>query len=301
MHEGDDKAQYIGPEERPMRVVRFGDVVIVSPGPTPEEKARSVRESTEALARLMPHLVIPGVHIRRKPGRALYYANKHRSGTVIREIDGRKDVGLLKPDGTWYPIDDKPSLESPGSTCSDQAPQPCHQISEVCSASTGDGDCVTPPAQSTSFVRTNSISKIVELLGGARTFQHPPITVLDAHNCLVDGLPLCSVAHLTDHVPILRDAQVFEVVVGMSYRDFQRCEQRETVKLDAQQSARIWAFATVLVRSMDVFGSQANAEQWFVMPAMGLEQRRPIDFISTAVGTELIEDLLVRIAHGVYG
>jgi putative toxin-antitoxin system antitoxin component (TIGR02293 family) len=51
---------------------------------------------------------------------------------------------------------------------------------------------------------------------------------------------------------------------------------------------------------MDVFGSQADAEQWLVMPAMGLEQRRPIDLISTSVGTELVEDLLVRISYGVY-
>lgn len=98
-----------GTEERPMRVVQYGDVIVIGPEPTPEERARNVRESTEALTRLMPHLVTPGVHIPRKAGVPLYYANKERSGTVIQELDGRKDVGILNSDGTWKPIDSEPS------------------------------------------------------------------------------------------------------------------------------------------------------------------------------------------------
>ena len=84
-----------------MRIVRFGHVIVFGPDLTPEQRERNVRESTEALARALPRLVTPGVNIQRKPGVSLIYANKHRSGTVIRELDGRKEVGTLDSDGTW--------------------------------------------------------------------------------------------------------------------------------------------------------------------------------------------------------
>jgi hypothetical protein len=93
-----------------MRIVRFGHVVVFGPELTPEQRARNAAESTAALRRLMPHLVVPGVRIKRKPGVPLIYANKHKSGTVICELDGRKRVGLLLPDGTWQPIEGEPDV-----------------------------------------------------------------------------------------------------------------------------------------------------------------------------------------------
>lgn len=87
-----------------MRIVRFGDVVVFGSELTQEQRDRNATESTAALARLMPHLVVPGVRIKRKEGVPLFYANKDLSGTVIRELDGRKEVGVLANDGTWQPI-----------------------------------------------------------------------------------------------------------------------------------------------------------------------------------------------------
>jgi len=282
-----------------MRVVQFGDTIVIGPEPTPEERARSVRESTEALARLMPHLVTPGVKIRRKPGVPLYYANKYRSGTVIREVDGRKDVGLLKDDGTWYPIADKLPLASLGSTCSDKTPQP-HQVPNVCNATTVKEGCDAPAARSGLDIRADLTDQIVELLGGAGIVQPLPVTALDVHDSLMEGLPLRSVAYLTERVSILRDPHVFEVAVGMSQHAFRRCKQEGTVKLNTQQSARIWTFVKVLIKSKDVFGSQEDAEQWAIRPTLGLEQRRPIDLLSTPAGVELVDAFLTRVAFGVY-
>jgi putative toxin-antitoxin system antitoxin component (TIGR02293 family) len=49
-----------------------------------------------------------------------------------------------------------------------------------------------------------------------------------------------------------------------------------------------------------LFGSQAAAQQWLEQPATGLDQRRPIDLMTTPAGLELIEDYLGRIEYGVY-
>lgn len=49
-----------------------------------------------------------------------------------------------------------------------------------------------------------------------------------------------------------------------------------------------------------MFGSQEEAEQWLERPAIGLDQRRPIDLLATPAGIELVEQYLTRLAYGVY-
>jgi putative toxin-antitoxin system antitoxin component (TIGR02293 family) len=49
-----------------------------------------------------------------------------------------------------------------------------------------------------------------------------------------------------------------------------------------------------------VFGSQAEAEQWLGRPAIGLDQRKPIDLLRTHPGARLVAEYLTRIEHGVY-
>jgi putative toxin-antitoxin system antitoxin component (TIGR02293 family) len=59
-------------------------------------------------------------------------------------------------------------------------------------------------------------------------------------------------------------------------------------------------FAEISARAATLFGSQAAAEQWLDQPAIGLDQRRPIDLMTTPAGMELVEDFLGRIEYGVY-
>jgi hypothetical protein len=50
----------------------------------------------------------------------------------------------------------------------------------------------------------------------------------------------------------------------------------------------------------ELFGSQADAEEWLERPAMALDQRKPIDLLSTPAGVEVVEAHLGRLEHGVY-
>lgn len=58
--------------------------------------------------------------------------------------------------------------------------------------------------------------------------------------------------------------------------------------------AEMLAFAT------KVFGSEEDAQAWMERPAIGLNQRRPIDVMETAEGREAVATYLVRIYFGVY-
>jgi putative toxin-antitoxin system antitoxin component (TIGR02293 family) len=70
--------------------------------------------------------------------------------------------------------------------------------------------------------------------------------------------------------------------------------------LSLEQSGRTWKFAEILARATAVFGSQQEAEQWLERPAIGLDQRRPLDLLATQAGVRLVEDFLQRLEYGVY-
>lgn len=52
--------------------------------------------------------------------------------------------------------------------------------------------------------------------------------------------------------------------------------------------------------AIEELGSAEAAEQWLMTPAMGLEQRRPIDLMRTLDGIALVTQLLSRIRFGVH-
>jgi putative toxin-antitoxin system antitoxin component (TIGR02293 family) len=144
------------------------------------------------------------------------------------------------------------------------------------------------------------LHRVVELLGGARILRHPPRTSLDAHEMLVQGLPAKALRHLVDNLVVLDKTSSLEKVVGISLRTFQRRKDTPAKSLNQEQSGRTWKFAEILAKATAVFGSQRAAEQWLEHPAIGLDQRRPIDLLGTPAGTELVEDFLERLEYGVY-
>jgi putative toxin-antitoxin system antitoxin component (TIGR02293 family) len=60
------------------------------------------------------------------------------------------------------------------------------------------------------------------------------------------------------------------------------------------------ALPRILARAMEVFGTRENAEEWLSMPAMALDQRHPIDLLSSPAGAGLVNDLLTRLEFGVF-
>jgi len=91
-----------------------------------------------------------------------------------------------------------------------------------------------------------------------------------------------------------------EKALGISLRTYQRRKDAPDRRLSREQSGRIWKFAEILGRAIELFGSWAEAEEWLECPAMALEQRKPIDLLSTPAGVESVEDHLTRLEHGVY-
>src|SRR6185312_3850912 len=91
-----------------------------------------------------------------------------------------------------------------------------------------------------------------------------------------------------------------EKAVGISLRTYQRRKDEQDKRLSPEQSGRAWKLAEILARAIAIFGSREEAEEWLERPAIALEQRKPIDLLSTTAGVEVLENHLTRLEYGVY-
>ena len=147
---------------------------------------------------------------------------------------------------------------------------------------------------------SSELQKIEALLGGSRILVRRLTNALDAHELLLHGLPASALDHLVGNLVVIGKNETLEKAVGMSLRTWQRRKDTPSKPLSQEQSGRAWKFAEILAKATDIFGTQAEAEQWLERPAVGLDQRRPIDLLGTPAGIELVEDHLDRLEYGVY-
>ena len=139
----------------------------------------------------------------------------------------------------------------------------------------------------------------LEFMGGGDVFTDCPASRTDLHYLILKGVPGKALDRLISNVTLLTPEQVGEAV-GVSTRTLRRRKETPEMPLNPEQGGRAFRFAELLARAAVVFGEQEEAERWFDTPAMGLDQKKPIDLVSTQVGAQLVDEFLGRIEHGVY-
>ncbi len=139
--------------------------------------------------------------------------------------------------------------------------------------------------------------RVAKILGVAKLFKGSVGSAVAVHEALHAGLPRRALFRaMPAGIPVPRLLPVF----GISLRTFMRLKAEPDKRLDAEQSGRVWQFAELFAKAEDVFQSRARAVEWMLEPAMALENRRPIDLLTTPVGAQLVDDVIERMRHGVY-
>jgi putative toxin-antitoxin system antitoxin component (TIGR02293 family) len=141
--------------------------------------------------------------------------------------------------------------------------------------------------------------QVADLLGGTAVIGRLGRDPLAAHFLLEAGIPNRAIEHLAHSLKVMGQESL-EQAIGMSSRTLQRKEKKPRELLSHEQAGRAWQFAELLAKATVVFGAQDEAEQWFERPAIGLNQKRPIDLLTTPAGVKVVEDHLERLAYGVY-
>jgi putative toxin-antitoxin system antitoxin component (TIGR02293 family) len=138
-----------------------------------------------------------------------------------------------------------------------------------------------------------------DMLGIKKNFKDStPDSGVAVHDVLAKGLPRRALLRAVRAIDFPMD-QVLSIL-GLSLRTFMRIKEAPEKRLDPEQSGRLWRFIELLAKAKDVFGADDRVMEWMFSPAMALENRRPVDLLTTPVGMQLVDDVLDRIKFGVY-
>ena len=78
-------------------LIRFGSSIIVDiQPPNKVSTKRNIKAGQDALARAMWKIIKPGVVIKPIKDVPLYYADPNRKGIIIRELNGKRELGIFK-------------------------------------------------------------------------------------------------------------------------------------------------------------------------------------------------------------
>ena len=147
----------------------------------------------------------------------------------------------------------------------------------------------------------NDAIRAFHLLGGDRIMKRSVRTALDAHDLIIEGIPSKSLLHLVESLRFLSAGDSLSKAIGIGIRTLQRLKSDSTDKvLSTEQSSRAWRFAEIMAKATDIMGTQQAAETWILEPAIGLDNRRPIDLLASSAGAEAVEEYLTRLEYGVY-
>lgn len=112
-----------------------------------------------------------------------------------------------------------------------------------------------------------------------------------------EGLPAQSLFLLAQRLD-LRQAEISEKI-GIPQRTLTRRLARHS-RLTAAESDRTVRLAQVFNAAAETLGSEDKATQWLKTPNRALRGGRPLDQLDTDPGVREVEDVLGRIAYGVY-
>ncbi|HEU0015502.1 MAG TPA: antitoxin Xre/MbcA/ParS toxin-binding domain-containing protein [Longimicrobium sp.] len=75
---------------------------------------------------------------------------------------------------------------------------------------------------------------------------------------------------------------------------------RNLQRLTPEQSDRVARTAGIAALAQRVLGDAASARDWLLAPNPALGHEAPLRMLRTGSGGRLVEDVLIRIEHGVY-
>lgn len=138
---------------------------------------------------------------------------------------------------------------------------------------------------------------VVEALGGRRVLGRTIKKADDLAQLVRKGLPAAAVAALAKKLDVAN--AVLSSKLGIPQRTLTRRLSQQS-RLTAAESDRTVRLARVYAQAIEMIGEKGKAVEWLRTPNRALGGERPLDQLDTDLGARAVEDILGRIAYGVY-
>jgi putative toxin-antitoxin system antitoxin component (TIGR02293 family) len=139
---------------------------------------------------------------------------------------------------------------------------------------------------------------VVDVLGGVSVFKSRSVpTSVELRQRIKRGLPYRSLESVRERLRL--SVPQAATVLHMPQRTLAR--RRQSRKLDAHESDRLYRVARVAAQAYAVFGTEEKAATWLARGNRALHGEAPIQLLDTDVGARQVEDILGRLEHGIIG
>jgi len=138
---------------------------------------------------------------------------------------------------------------------------------------------------------------VPEVLGGEIVLGRPVNKSGALADLVREGLPVKALLLLAERLDI-RQAEISEKI-GIPKRTLTRRLTQHS-RLTAAESDRTVRLAQVYANAAETLGDGDKAAAWLKTPNRALRGGRPLDQLDTDPGVREVEDVLGRIAYGVY-
>jgi len=138
---------------------------------------------------------------------------------------------------------------------------------------------------------------IAEVLGGRKVLGKAIKKPDDLARLVRKGLPASSVTALAEKLHLGNN--VLSRKLGIPQRTLTRRLSQRSL-LTSAESDRTVRMARVYANAVEMIGDQEKAILWLGTPNRALGGEKPLDQLDNDLGARMVEDILGRIAYGVY-
>ena len=135
-----------------------------------------------------------------------------------------------------------------------------------------------------------SVSRILGL-------KKQPASALEMALVIQKGLPAFSLTHVCDRFS-LEERRLAEIL-GLPVSSVQRLRRVPQRRLSPAVSDRLYRVADLFLLAFNVMENENAARDWMLTPQPGLGNRVPCELMGMEASAREVEDLLLRVEHGV--
>ena len=138
---------------------------------------------------------------------------------------------------------------------------------------------------------------IAEALGGRKVLRKVIKNPDDLTHLVRKGLPAGSVSALAERLHVSN--RTLSRTLGIPQRTLTR-RLGKALLLTPAESDRMVRLARVYANAVEMIDDEEKAIEWLNTPNRALGGEKPLDQLDTDVGARVVEDILGRVAYGVY-